>query len=240
MDATTDNFPPTSPPLPDDYSDVASAQSGDEGTERRRYQRGGRKKKTTKSRIPPVPESQIATEPEHREAFTMDDEQIAAVPEHKEEVKLEEEERLSNGTAHEKPDAVSKEAPRGVETSNGTCPECTARKQTAEQKKPTPFETGIRAFNLKRAASSGGRPVGVRATTESKKSRKKSAKKKKNRAKAEVKEEGSDEEDSSEEDEEEEEEEPQSKPMSIRLDLNLVVEIFLKAKIQGDVTITFL
>jgi hypothetical protein len=38
-------------------------------------------------------------------------------------------------------------------------------------------------------------------------------------------------------------EEPQKeerKPVSIRLDLNLELEIFLRAKIKGDITITFL
>jgi hypothetical protein len=167
----------------------------------------------------------------------MDEEQIATALKHREEpeageeLKMEEEERLPNGTSH----GAAHEAPEPPKDT--TCPECAARKQSTEQKKPTPFETGIRAFNLKRAASSAGRPVGVRATTESKKSKKKAAKKKKKKAKHEVKEEESEEEDSSEE---EEDEEPATKPMSIRLDLNLVVEIFLKAKIQGDVTITFL
>jgi len=52
--------------------------------------------------------------------------------------------------------------------------------------------------------------------------------------------ESSEEDTESEESEESEEEgEKKQKPMSIRLDLNLVIEIFLKAKIQGDVTITF-
>lgn len=125
---------------------------------------------------------------------------------------------------------------------NGTsCPECAARKQKVEEKQPeeqpTPFETGIRAFNLKKAASSSGRPVGVRTTTsEDKKSKKKSSKKKKKKKqKAEVKESETEDESSSEEEEEE-----KPRPMSIKLDLNLVIEIFLKAKIQGDVTITFL
>jgi len=208
MDATTEDFPPTSPPLPDEYSDVDSAHSQeDAATERRKYQRGGRKQNTTnhirESRMPPVPESDIATEPTHREELQMD-----------------QEETQINGTG---------------------CPECAARKQKTEekqpteQKQPTPFETGIRAFNLKRAASSGGRPVGVRATAENKKSKKKSSKKKKKKAKPEVRESETEEESSSEE----EDEEPASKPMSIKLDLNLVIEIFLKAKIQGDVTITF-
>jgi len=209
MDAKADEFPPIDPPLPDEYSDVDSAQSEDDAaTERRKYQRGGRKQSTTNhiraSRMPPIPEPEISTEPSHREEAKMDQEELQL-----------------NGTA---------------------CPECAARKQKVEEKQPerepTPFETGIRAFNLKRAAASGGRPVGVRATTsEDKKKSKKSSKKKKKKQKAEVKESETEEESSSEEEEEGEE---KPKPMSIKLDLNLVVEIFLKAKIQGEVTITFL
>lgn len=212
MDATTEEFPPTNPPLPDDYSDVDSEQSEDDAvTKRRKYQRGGRKQSTTNhiraSRMPPIPEPEISTEPKHRE-----------------EVKMDQEETQVNGT---------------------TCPECAARKQKVEEKQPeeqpekqpTPFETGIRAFNLKKAASSSGRPVGVRTTTsEDKKSKKKSSKKKKKKKqKAEVEESEIEDESSSEEEEEE-----KPRPMSIKLDLNLVIEIFLKAKIQGDVTITFL
>jgi len=210
MDAKTEDFPPTDPPLPDEYSDVESED--DAATERTKYQRGGRKQSTTnhirQSRMPPVPEADIATEPNHREEAQMD-----------------ETERQLNGETQK------------VAT---PCPECAARKQTVEQKPveekpPTPFETGIRAFNLRRAAASGGRPVDVRATPSGdKKSKKKSSKKKKKKAKVEVKESESEEESSSEEEEE------KPKPMSIKLDLDLVIEIFLKAKIQGEVTITFM
>ena len=195
MDATTEDFPPTNPPLPDDYSDVDSVHSEDDAaTERQKFQRGGRKQSTTKhireSRLPPVPEAEIASEPKHRE-----------------ELKMDHEETQVNGTV---------------------CQECAARKLKTEEKPPTPFETGIRAFNLKRAASSGGRPVGVRtATSENKKSKKKSPKKKKKKEKVEVKETESEEETSSEE---EEEKEPEAKPMSIKLDLNLVIEIFFEGK----------
>ncbi|KAN0111119.1 hypothetical protein V8E51_007506 [Hyaloscypha variabilis] len=206
MDAKTEDFPPTDPPLADEYSDVESED--DAATERTKYQRGGRKQSTTnhirQSRMPPVPETDISTEASHREEAEMD----------------------------------QAEAQLNGETQKvvAPCPECAARKQTAEPKPPTPFETGIRAFNLKRAAASGGRPVEVRATaSDNKKSKKKSSKKKKKKAKAEAKESESEEESSSEEEEEE-----KPKPMSIKLDLDLVIEIFLKAKIQGEVTITFM
>lgn len=203
MDTKPEEFPATSPPLPDDYSDV-TADSQDETSERRKYQRGGRKQTKT-SRIPPISESQIPEEPQHRE------------------------ETKENGVE--------------TELKETTCPECAARKQAAETTKPpqTPFETGIRAFNLKKAASSGGRPIGVRPTSESTKPEKKSSKnKKKKKKKRKVEEKDSESEESSESEDEQEQGEQDRKPMSIRLDLNIVLEIFLKAKIQGDVTITFL
>jgi len=217
MDEPTEDFPATSPPLPDDYSDVASAQSEeDAAAERQKYQRGGRKKNTAKSRMPPIPEPMIAQDPEHRE-----------------EIRTEQEETQVNGTKQEERQA------------NGTtCPECAARKQKAPSKQRPPFETGIRSFNLKKAAGSGGRPVGLRTTApESKKTKKKSAKKKKKKPEPEVKESETEEESTSEEDDVDEgadEKGEESKPVRIKLDLDLMIEIFLKAKIKGEVTITFL
>jgi len=132
---------------------------------------------------------------------------------------------------------------REKEKEGKVCPECAARKQQAapatqqaEQKQPSAFETGIRAFNLKKAAESAGRPVSVRAEKKKwKKKEKEKAKKKKKKREPEV-----DETDESSSDEDEEKEHETKPGMAIRLDLNLIVEIFLKAKIQGDVTITFL
>ncbi|KAH6669466.1 hypothetical protein B0J14DRAFT_120366 [Halenospora varia] len=113
--------------------------------------------------------------------------------------------------------------------------------------------TGIKAFNMRKADQSGGRPFGVsverpKSNTPSQKKRGSKAKSKKKtcgecgRKKKKSREEDW-EDDSGEEDESssEEEEKPKGKkPMSIRLDLNLELEIFLRAKIKGDVTITFL
>jgi len=100
---------------------------------------------------------------------------------------------------------------------------------------PSSSETGVKAFNLKRAASTGGRaPFGVSVDREkSKKEKKKKGKGKKKKKKQQ--------ESSEEESEESDEEEPEKrKPVAIRLDLNLELEIFLRAKIKGDITITFL
>jgi hypothetical protein len=234
MEETKADFPPSSPPLPDDYSDVESAHSSEEedaATERRKYQRGGRKKSTSQttreSRMPPVPESEAATEPSHREEFSMEHGNT----------------HINGGSRmNGKIKTTRVEQEPEMEMEGTVCSECAARKQQAapaqqaEQKQPSAFETGIRAFNLKRAADSAGRPVSVRA--EKKKSKKKDkAKKKKKKREPEVDE---TDESSSDEDEEKEPETSTRSGMAIRLDLNLIVEIFLKAKIQGDVTITFL
>ncbi|KAH8648054.1 hypothetical protein BGZ60DRAFT_437829 [Tricladium varicosporioides] len=113
--------------------------------------------------------------------------------------------------------------------------------------------TGIKAFNIRKADQSGGRPFGVsverpKSKTSSQKKRGSKTKSKKKictecgRKKKSREEDWED--DSNEEGEsssEEEGEKPKGKkPMSIRLDLNLELEIFLRAKIKGDVTITFL
>ena len=117
-------------------------------------------------------------------------------------------------------------------------------KSDKPEKLPTPFETGIKAFNLRRAEQSGGRPVGVsidrgdktngETTKKSKKKSKKKAKKGKKRK------ESSSDDDSSSSSESEEDEKEKRKPLAIRLDLNLELEIFLRAKIKGEITITFL
>jgi hypothetical protein len=95
-------------------------------------------------------------------------------------------------------------------------------------------ETGFRAFNLKRAASTGGRvPFGVSVDREKQKKEKARGKGKKKKKKQQ--------ESSEEESEESDDDEPEKrKPVAIRLDLNLELEIFLRAKVKGDITITFL
>jgi uncharacterized protein (DUF4415 family) len=114
--------------------------------------------------------------------------------------------------------------------------------EPTEERQPrprgTPFKTGISSFNLKRAEGSGGRPMGVSiddpttkvsAEHEFDQQRRKTTPNK-GKQKAER-----------EEREEKPQREPEEKkPVQIRLDLNLMIEVFLRAKIQGDVTITFL
>lgn len=246
------NLPPTPESHPqDEFSGQESESSA--ASDRRRYQRGGRKKSTStreprKSRIGPIATKEGPDEDEQYEeaerALIQDEpDQPIGEEEHDdpEEGYYEEEE--------EEQEAPSEPAHRENVKSpknEAVCSKCATKipepkpqQQQQQQKAPSPFETGIKAFNLKRAESSGGRPIGVRATpsTSSKKPAKakkpKKSSKKSKKAKAES--------DSEEEGESDDSfEEQKQKPMSIRLDLNLMVEIFLKAKIKGDVTITFL
>lgn len=89
----------------------------------------------------------------------------------------------------------------------------------AEEKKEQTRDTGIRAFNIRRLRGEGP-PVGISIDRgEGAEGAKKNA-------------------DGKGDGEKEKADKP--KPVSIRLDINLEIEVFLKAKIQGDVTITFL
>ncbi|KFY39145.1 hypothetical protein V495_06126 [Pseudogymnoascus sp. VKM F-4514 (FW-929)] len=90
---------------------------------------------------------------------------------------------------------------------------------STQEKKEETRDTGIRAFNIRRLTGQGP-PVGISIDRgEGAEGANKNAD-----GKGDV--------------EGEKREKP--KPVSIRLDINLEIEVFLKAKIQGDVTITFL
>ncbi|TVY39169.1 hypothetical protein LOCC1_G004811 [Lachnellula occidentalis] len=231
-----ESFPANTSTLPTDYSDVPSNNSEDSGKQkqkqRRKYQRGGRKKG-----LQSVSESNLPDEGEV--------------------------------------EADGVEQPR-VKSSRRTSGK-TKLKHRDSGSRPA-FDTGIKAFNLKRAESSGGRPFGMsvedpRSKSKAKpklKHKAKSTRRKQKQQKEEEEEEeerkenwesqtSSEESESESESESEEEkdgngkgkgkkknkkekekkEEPK-KPLSIRFDLNIELEIFLKAKIKGDITVTFL
>lgn len=241
------SLPPTpeSHPL-EEYSDAPSASSTNS---RRKYQRGGRKKSTSvreprKSRIGPVAEpAPLDNEDEQFEQAEREliqdepDEGIGEMHDDPEEEYYEEEEEEEEQSQPQSQPAHREPVSSSPKTET-VCPNCAAKqKQKTQQKPPSPFETGIKAFNLKRAEGSGGRPIGVRAQPTSKKSTKSSKKPKQSKKKSRK---ASVESESEEEGSVDSFEEQKQKPMSIRLDLNLMVEIFLKAKIKGDVTITFL
>lgn len=126
-------------------------------------------------------------------------------------------------------------------------------KPEVPEKTPTPFETGLKHFNMRRAEHSGARPIGISVdrgetngthTKKEKKSKRKSKKSKKKGKKSKKNDESSSEDssnkNSTESESEEEEKKQKQKPFAIRLDLNLEIEIFLRAKIKGEVTISFL
>lgn len=109
-----------------------------------------------------------------------------------------------------------------------------SRKASGERRKTAGRrDTGFGKFNVKRAEQSGGRPFGlsVERPESSNKAEKKAPKK--TRPKAQSDENNGDE-------EEDGEEEEKRQPVAIRLDLNLELEIFLRAKVKGSIEITFL
>jgi hypothetical protein len=97
--------------------------------------------------------------------------------------------------------------------------------------------TGISALNIERPRGRGRKPpISVSVERPEEKCKKCSARAKRKSKKKDTQ----PEERESEEDESEEEEEEKRKPVQIRLDLNLELDILLRAKIKGDITITFL
>lgn len=232
MEKTTDSTP--SPSFEDDYSE---GPSDSPSAERRKYHRGGRKHSERESRLPPVPKPAPNDDPREGETLEEYNERIREElsQENQNGGKYKEQDRPPNGEHHEAEGEEQDPEEYLLEQSGTVCDKC--KQSTGKKSSPeSPFETGIRAFNVKRAQGSGGRPIGVRATSSSKsKKSKKSATKKKKKQKKKAAEE-----ETSSSSEETTDEEDERKPMSIRLDLNLMVEIFLKAKIKGDVTITFL
>jgi hypothetical protein len=228
MDNIDDITP--APSLAEDYSDLASDSPS---VERRRHQRGGRKKSERESRLPPVPKPAPNDDPQEDETLEEYNQRIRMRnlnSTNRNEAQHEGDENQTHGDYY----GVD-EGDNEPEESGTVCDRCKQKTRSSAQP-DSPFETGIKAFNVKRAQNSGGRPFGVRATSHSAKPKKSAAKKtKKQREKA-----AKEEMESSTEDSDRKDSENERKPMSIRLDLNLMVEIFLKAKIKGDVTITFL
>jgi hypothetical protein len=109
------------------------------------------------------------------------------------------------------------QSPRPKKSKKGK--EVAEDQDSTQEKKEETRDTGIRAFNIRRLTGQGP-PVGISIDRgEGAEGANKNA-------------------DGKGDGEGEKREKP--KPVSIRLDINLEIEVFLKAKIQGDVTITFL
>jgi hypothetical protein len=194
---------------------VPHPENGKEDTisSRRRHQRGRRRRKQKGDRRQPFSEPECSKPSQHEET-QLDIESTGSVPH---------------------PENGDEEELRKVRSSRTSEAD---REQSPRKKYET--ATGIRAFNIKKAKSSGGRPVGItierpKSTGESSgKGKGKKGKKSNGAVEGDLEEEGE------EQDEEADTETETRNPVSIRLDIDLEVEVFLRAKIQGVVTITFL
>jgi hypothetical protein len=197
--------PPKSNNASYDYSDVASVDSQNLASPRRRHKRGGRRGKRG-GKLQSVSEFELPKGGQPEEQNILTDAEWKERTFYQNDYDAEELRKARSSRA-----ASSK---RGLSPRTSTSP-----------------DTGVKAFNVARAESSGGRrPVDI---TIERPNSTRTANGKENK-KSDNRPEGEDE--SKEQDGETE----TLKPVSIRLDLNLEVEVFLRAKIKGDVTITFL
>jgi hypothetical protein len=218
MDGERDTIATPSPNIAEDYSDLGSNKSEEPASDRTKYQRGGRKQDDLGS--------------------TNSDEPASDRKKYQRGGRKEDTSRWNSLSSRLPPLGPDDESDREEEQEE----EPSRADEPTEERQPrprsTPFKTGISSFNLKRAEGSGGRPMGVSiddpttkvsAEHEFDQQRRKTTPNK-GKQKAER-----------EEREEKPQREPEEKkPVQIRLDLNLMIEVFLRAKIQGDVTITFL
>ena len=210
--------PPRSNSALNDYSDVESVDSQNSMSPRRRRQRGGRKQKRDR-----IPSSVLksATEFEIPKSAPQEPEAQADAE--------------SIGITSP-PEEYDEEALRKAKSSRARG-STSGRSSTKESQK----NTGIKAFSVATAESSGRRPVGI--TIERPKQAEKPNRDRSGKGTTKTDEnlaEGRKEEGEEEHEEQRDTEKETRKPVSIRLDLNLEVEILLRAKIKGDITITFL
>ncbi|TVY32785.1 hypothetical protein LSUB1_G007655 [Lachnellula subtilissima] len=188
-----ESFPANTSTLPTDYSDVPSNKSDDSGKQkqRRKYQRGGRKRGS---------QSNLAEEAE------------------------------GDGGAE------------GVEP----------RVKSAESSGGRPFGMSVEGQD-KRVRSKSKPKLKHKAKSKRRKQKQKEQEQEEEKKENWESETSSEEESESESESEEEKDEKgkkkknnkkekkeEKKPLSIRFDLNIELEIFLKAKIKGDITVTFL
>jgi hypothetical protein len=182
-----------------DYSDIASVDSQNPTSPRRRHRRGGRKRKSCR-KLQLVSEFDLPRGSQPREQGIPTDTESKERESHQDDYDAEE---------------LQKARSSGFTGSN---------RQRSHLRKPK-VDKGIRAFNMARAESSGGgRPIGITIERPNSTGRAKGRGKRKGGGKSEEDEEG----------------EGNRNPVSIRLDLNLEIEVFLRTKIKGSVTITFL
>lgn len=212
--------------LPDDHSDIPSQASRDSSMNRRKHRRGGRKQRQQSDLASQTSAHQQA---EHeRERFEEQEGRgkPAALPELKH--------RNSNNTRTRKATGIKTFNLKRAESSGGRAFGVSVEESNGESKK-------VRAPKVKPKNKSRRR---VKCDKCGRKSKTKDED-----ANWESDDNDDDDDDDdgdtveseeSEEEEQKQEEPKKQKPFAIRLDLNLELEIFLRAKIKGDVTITFL
>lgn len=214
MDEARDTIGTPSPNIAEEYSDLGSTKSEEAASDRTKHQRGGRKQDDLSS--------------------TNTDEPASDRKKYQRGGRKEDTSRWNSLSSRLPPLGPDDESD-GEDQQEKESPRAEDPKEREPRSRASTFKTGISSFNLKRAEGSGGRPMGVTvddpttkvpAEHEFDKERRKTT---------------SDKGQPRTEREERQHMEPEEKkPVQIRLDLNLMIEVFLRAKIQGDVTITFL
>ena len=212
MDEARDTIGRASPNIAEDYSDLGSTKSEEIASDRTKHQQGVLKQDDLGSTNSDEPASDRKT--------------------YKRGGRKEDTSRWNSLSSRLPPLGPDDESDGEEEQEKE--PSCADEPTDERQPRPRakPFKTGISSFNLKRAEGSGGRPMGVTVddpTTKVSAEHEFDQPKRKTTP------------DKGKQREERPQREPEEKkPVQIRLDLNLMIEVFLRAKIQGDVTITFL
>jgi len=222
MNEARDTIGRPSSNIAEDYSDLGSTKSDEPASDRKKYQRGGRKQDDLGS--------------------TNSDGSASDRKKYQRGGRREDTSRWNSLSSRLPPLGSDDESDREEEQEK----EPSRADEPIEERQPrpraTPFKTGISSFNLKRAEGSGGRPMGV---TIDDPTTKVSAEHEFDQQRRKTTPDKGKQEERGERPQRKPEERPQrepeeKKPVQIRLDLNLMIEVFLRAKIQGDVTITFL
>jgi uncharacterized protein (DUF4415 family) len=211
MDGERDTMATPSPNIAEDYSDLGSTKSEEIASDRTKHQQGVLKQDDLGSTNSDEPASDRKT--------------------YKRGGRKEDTSRWNSLSSRLPPLGPDDESDGEEEQEKE--PSCADEPTDERQPRPRakPFKTGISSFNLKRAEGSGGRPMGVTVddpTTKVSAEHEFDQPKRKTTP------------DKGKQRERPQREPEEKKPVQIRLDLNLMIEVFLRAKIQGDVTITFL
>jgi len=215
----------------DEYSDALSADSQQQ-RQKRRHPRGGRKQKQLRpsaQHLQSVSEIELPTA--RRQAQPEEEEEDYFDEEHDEEPPL-----LAPPLVQEAKNQEDEYDADALKKARGSRSKAQPRRPKARNR-----STGISSFSIERPRGGGRKPpVAVSVERPGEKSKVKSKSKKSKKEAERETEDGTGEGSLEDESEDEREEEEPRKPVQIRLDLNLEIEILMKAKIKGDITITFL